>query len=899
MICGAAFAGSSIANRAITYADDAIPGREALKLPGDVKPDEIAGVVVDSEGKPLAEVLVDAWTWYTGDETKTNEDGVFRLTPRNDGARYVELRFTKDGYSPHYIVQQPRGVKGFVITLSNKTYMEGMVHGPDGQPVANAKIKAVQSPRHGDGVLISGVTTWATTGDDGRYRMYLFPDQYDVQVSVPKVGVARISDALIATDEAKSLDIELKPGVRFEARVVDANTGAPVEKLVLFNWQDKSVRAISDAAGTIVIDGMLPGKYEFNVGNGVPRVMRGGFYYEHGELGRWWSDDAVQPWEKRTIEPSGWQRNFDGLSFELSVGMKPVTIEVERGVVFSGHVYDPDGKPVAGATVAPARTGSGNSLTGDTRYSVKTKKDGSYRAVMPAGNKFTYNLIAHDGDYQQWRQWANGVSEPLATRPGDRFDNFDLTLTRGATVRGRVVADGDRVIGQRDVRAHAADLRENRYYDPTTKVGEDGSFELKFIRPGRQYIQVSPFWLKAADGPKSTSAVVDLEPGQVLDGIELHVDSSAAPLEPALLERTFRVSVFNSAGAPAVNQHIAVGTLRNPLNMLPLVGDRNGLADRLVNAAVGGHQFTTGPEGVVEIPGTQLFDKQLAAAAVVAINSDLGEGAIGALYADARNPELTLRMAPLCSVALQVLTTDLPAAPQRSHTLIHVMTKTARLLSADASDRGLQLLLPPAEYTITATNPLSKPTTTEFVVPPKAAAKDLEPIRLLPSRLTTLMGKPAPELRGIVEWGYGEPTTLAALRGKIVILDFWGFWCGPCLAAMPKLMKIHDAFPDGDVVILAIHDGTLQNLAQLQERIDKPRRESWDGRQFPFRVAIAGRQSQTEGAEVQANCQAVADYGITAFPTTLLIDKQGNVVGALNIHDIDAARKQIDDLRAK
>jgi hypothetical protein len=168
-------------------------------------------------------------------------------------------------------------------------------------------------------------------------------------------------------DQARQLDIDLKPGVRFEAQVVDSTTGKPVENVVLFNWRDKTVRGISDARGKITIDGMLPGKYEFNVGHGEPKSERGLTYYEHGELGRWWSPDAVQPWQRRTMDEGGWQRNFDDLTFDLAVGMKPVTIEVERGVAFSGHVYDPDRKPVEGATVAPAKTGSGNSLTGDTR----------------------------------------------------------------------------------------------------------------------------------------------------------------------------------------------------------------------------------------------------------------------------------------------------------------------------------------------------------------------------------------------------------------------------------------------------------------------------------------------------------------------------------------------------
>src|SRR5260370_34582703 len=97
--------------------------------------------------------------------------------------------------------------------------------------------------------------------------------------------------------------------------------------------------------------------------------------------------------------------------------MGPVPIEVERGANVRGRVLDPDGKPVAGATVAPALTGTGNSLTGDTRFSVETGTDGQFTAVLPAGGGREYNLVAHDGKYGQWRIWANRVLAPLRSKP--------------------------------------------------------------------------------------------------------------------------------------------------------------------------------------------------------------------------------------------------------------------------------------------------------------------------------------------------------------------------------------------------------------------------------------------------------------------------------------------------
>ena len=153
---------------------------------------------------------------------------------------------------------------------------------------------------------------------------------------------------------------------------------------------------ISGPDGKIVIDGMMPGKYKFNVGQGELQKREGRTFYRHGILGRWWSDDGANQWSRKQIFRDGWQNNVEDLAFDLSVDMQPVTIEIERGVTFSGHVYDPNGKPVAGATVVPTVNGP--------RYSVQTDKDGSYRMVTLAGKEVAYNLIAHDGGLQESAQ---------------------------------------------------------------------------------------------------------------------------------------------------------------------------------------------------------------------------------------------------------------------------------------------------------------------------------------------------------------------------------------------------------------------------------------------------------------------------------------------------------------
>jgi hypothetical protein len=90
----------------------------------------------------------------------------------------------------------------------------------------------------------------------------------------------------------------------------------------------------------------------------------------------------------------------------------------------------------------------------------------------------------------------------------------------------RVVDGSGKPVADREVRASAADRLENRYYDPTVKTAVDGTFDLKFIHAGEQYIQVAPFWLDAKQAPAGSSHTVILEPGETKEGVDLKVQAN-------------------------------------------------------------------------------------------------------------------------------------------------------------------------------------------------------------------------------------------------------------------------------------------------------------------------------------------------------------------------------------
>ena len=166
------------------------------------------------------------------------------------------------------------------------------------------------------------------------------------------------------------------------------------------------------------------------------------------------------------------------------------------------------------------------------------------------------------------------------------------------------------------------------------------------------------------------------------------------------------------------------------------------------------------------------------------------------------------------------------------------------------------------------------------------------------SNLVRLRGKPAPELDGVRGWR-GRPVRLADFKGKYVLLEFWGYWCGPCVQAMPTLIELHERFKDKGLVVIGVHcdmSGETDTPEKLDEKIALLKKNVWQGKDLPFPIALTTKSSTYN--EHTFDGTAAAQYGVLGYPTTILIDKGGKVVGQFQARDVKKAIADVEKLLA-
>jgi thiol-disulfide isomerase/thioredoxin len=259
-------------------------------------------------------------------------------------------------------------------------------------------------------------------------------------------------------------------------------------------------------------------------------------------------------------------------------------------------------------------------------------------------------------------------------------------------------------------------------------------------------------------------------------------------------------------------------------------------------------------------------------------------------------PSLTL--APECRVTSTIVCDELKKAGKPiGWTGAYLQREGRRVAFCDSSEGKLEFVMPPGTYTVDAYGGDVQAKTVTITVPPDRSEFTADPIELPATKLVLLQGQPAPELEGVVAWR-GPKVKLADLKGKYVLLEFWGYWCGPCVDLMPRVIELHEKFADKGVAIVGIHmdlEGEVDTADKLDEKIAALKKKLWKGKDIPFPVALMSGQKLGEG-DKKTRTGPASQYGISGWPTTVLIDREGKVVGKFNAHKIKEATAQIEKL---
>ena len=130
-------------------------------------------------------------------------------------------------------------------------------------------------------------------------------------------------------------------------------------------------------------------------------------------------------------------------------------------------------------------------------------------------------------------------------------------------------------------------------------------------------------------------------------------------------------------------------------------------------------------------------------------------------------------------------------------------------------------------------------------------------------------GQPAPDFA--LHDLDGQAVSLSQFKGKVVLLDFWASWCGPCIADLPNLRKIKEQVAAQPVVFLNI---------------------SLDANEVAWKQAIA--KHEIKGFHVRSN-QVAQAYNVSGIPRYYLIDPQGLIVeDNLWVSDVDEVVAKIE-----
>ena len=220
-----------------------------------------------------------------------------------------------------------------------------------------------------------------------------------------------------------------------------------------------------------------------------------------------------------------------------------------------------------------------------------------------------------------------------------------------------------------------------------------------------------------------------------------------------------------------------------------------------------------------------------------------------------------------------------PGLADLSQSRVMLKPVSGPMFSQIAGPTEGEILLPPGKYTLAVSSPGAKQSDVVFDVVDHDVT--LEPI-LLAAGIAQFYGHAPPPLSDVASVNTGAFSS-AQLRGKWVLIYFWGYWCAPCVnEGLPKLARFYDQNLSyrKRFEILAVHENGVAGritAEELKEKLASLEKQKY-GRALPFPVLL------------DRSGDIIRTWGISAYPTTAIINPQGILIRG----DLGTLANQLD-----